>query len=100
MFATRATRAARPVLVQRKDRRAIRTPYEEVVLVDGEPMTGQDISVTGLSVVLRPTLAPGDIVRITLTGTPGGPDEVATQARVARIDPGPEGIVVGLQFIE
>ena len=95
-----ATRAARPVLVQRKDRRAIRTPYEDVVLVDGEPLTGQDISVTGLSVVLRPTLSPGDIVRITLAGTPGQPDEIATSARVSRIEASAEGFVVGLQFIE
>jgi PilZ domain len=95
-----ATRAARPVLVQRKDRRAIRTCFDEVVLVDGQPMTGQDISVSGLSVLLRPSLTPGDVVRVTLSGTPGSPDEVASQARVARINAGPEGIVVGLQFIE
>ena len=35
----------------------------------------------GLSIVLRPpTLTPGDIVRITLAGTPGSPDEVTSQA--------------------
>ena len=95
-----ATRAARPILVQRKDRRATRTPYQDVVLVDGQPMTGQDISVSGLSVVFRPTLAPGDIVRVTLSGNPGSPEEVASQARVSRIDASPDGIVVGLQFIE
>ena len=95
-----ATHPGRPVLVQREDRRAIRTPYSDVLLVDGEPMTGLNISASGVSVLLRPTLTPGDVVRVTLAGTPGSVDEVASQARVSRIDARPEGIVVGLQFIE
>jgi hypothetical protein len=95
-----ATRDAHPVLVKRKDRRAVRTPYSHVVLVDGEPMAGQDISASGVSILLRPTLTPGDVVRVTLSGTPGAADEVVTQARVSRLDARPEGIVVGLKFIE
>ncbi|MBA2259305.1 MAG: PilZ domain-containing protein [Acidobacteria bacterium] len=95
-----AIRADRPVLVQQEDRRAVRTPYSEVVLVDGAPMTGHNISASGISVLLSPSLTPGDIVRVTLAGAPGSVDEVASQARVSRIESRPEGIVVGLQFIE
>jgi hypothetical protein len=95
-----ATHAARPVLVQREDRRAVRTPYPEVVLVDGEPIPGCDISASGLSVLIRPSLAPGDIVRVTLAGTVGSADEVGTSARVSRVEARPEGFLVGLQFIE
>jgi PilZ domain len=90
----------RPVLLECKDRRAIRTPYPDGLLVNGEPMEGRDISATGMSVFLKPTLAPGEIVRITVAGGPGSPSEVGTSARVSRIDATPEGFVVALQFIE
>jgi hypothetical protein len=91
--------ARRPVLVERKDRRAVRTPFTDVLLVNGEPMEARDISATGISVVLR-TFAPGDVVRVTLSGKPGSHEEVATMARVSRVDSSPDGLVVGLQFIE
>jgi hypothetical protein len=69
-------------------------------LIDGTPMEGRDISATGLSVFMRPSVARGDVVRVTLAGTPGDPDEVGTSARVSRIDPCGDGFVVGLKFIE
>ena len=95
-----ATLARRPVLVERKDRRAARTPCNDLLLIDGEPMEARDISASGLSVFVKPTLAPGDIVRVTLSGARGSLDEVGTAARVSRIDASPEGFIVGLQFIE
>ena len=98
MSATTAT--ARPVLVKRQDRRAVRTPYPCPVLLDGQTVAARDISATGLSVLITPTIVRGDIVRVTLSGTPGSSDEVATSARVTRVDAGPDGFVVGLQFIE
>lgn len=95
-----ATPVARPVLVECKDRRAPRTPYAALVLVDGQPMAGREISSTGLSILLKPTLEPGDIVRVTLADAAGSSDEVGTAARVSRIEASPEGFIVGLQFIE
>ena len=89
-----------PVLVLRGDRRAPRSEYHSLVLVDGHPVTGRDISSTGISVLLRSTLEPGDVVRLTLSGAAGSPDEVGTRARVSRIEADPEGFVIGLQFIE
>jgi hypothetical protein len=89
-----------PILVARKDRRAARTPLSDILLIDGEPMEGRDISATGVSVFVRPTFARGDVVRVTLAGTPGAPDEIGTSARVARIDACGDGFVVGLKFIE
>ena len=95
-----ATNAARPVLVERRDRRAPRSSYPALVLVDGRPVAGRDISSTGLSIVLKPTLEPGNIVRVTLAGTAGSDDEVCTTARVSRVEARPEGFIVGLQFVE
>ena len=95
-----ATNAARPVLVERRDRRAPRSSYSALVLVDGRPVAGRDISSTGMSILLKPTLEPGDVVRVTLAGAAGGPDEVVTTARVSRVEARPEGFIVGLQFIE
>jgi hypothetical protein len=95
-----AASVARPVLVEREDRRAPRTAYRALVLIDGRPMAGRDISTKGLSILLKPTLEPGDVVRVTLAGATGSPDEVGTTARVARVEACPEGFVVGLQFIE
>jgi hypothetical protein len=94
-----ATATRRPVLVEQKDRRAARTPFTDVLLVNGEPMEARDISATGISVLLR-TFAPGDIVRVTLAGKPGSAEEVATTARVSRVESSPDGLVVGLQFVE
>ena len=95
-----ATHVARPVLVECRDRRAPRSSYPALVLVDGRPVAGRDISSSGLSILLKPTLAPGDIVRVTLAGPAGGANEVGTTARVSRIEARPEGFIVGLEFIE
>ena len=90
----------RPVLVELEDRRATRTPYPALVLIDGKPAAGRDISSSGLSAFVRRRLAAGSDVRLTLAGNAGGPDEVGTAARVSRVEARPEGFVVGLRFIE
>ncbi len=83
------------ILTERPDRRAPRTPYPALVLIDGRAVAGRDISSSGLSVVLKPALAPGDVVRVTLAGAAGCSEEVS--ARVLRVEAGPEGFVVALQ---
>lgn len=95
-----APHVARPVLVERKDRRAPRFEYREIALIDGRPVDGRDISSSGLSILLASALEPGDIVRVTLAGAAGSAGEVGTAARVSRIEARPEGFIVGLQFIE
>jgi hypothetical protein len=99
MLAT-TTAVHHPVLVLRGDRRAPRSEYHSLVMIDGHPVTGRDISSTGISVLLRSTLEPGDVVRVTLSEASGAADEVGTRARVSRIEADPEGFVIGLQFIE
>ena len=89
-----------PVLIELEDRRAPRRAYGNLVLVDGHPVAARDISSSGLAIVLKPSLETGDIVRVTLAGAAGTRNEVATTARVARIEARPEGFVVGLQFVD
>ena len=95
-----ATHTGRPILVERADRRAARRAYSDPVLVNGVRVEGRDISCTGLSVFLKSNLQLGDMVRITLSGVAGSPDEVGAAARVSRIEPRPEGFVIGLEFVE
>ena len=95
-----ALTGARPVLVELEDRRATRTPYPALVLIDGVPAAGRDISSSGLSVFSRRGLSAGSTVRLTLAGAAGSADEVGTVARVSRVEPRPEGFIVGLRFVE
>jgi len=89
-----------PVFYEREDRRSRpRFPYRAIVQIDGRTAAGRDISSKGLSVVLA-IPAVGDIVQVTLAGARGDANEIISPARVVRIDPGPDGIVVGLEFIE
>jgi hypothetical protein len=89
-----------PVLRKREDRRKRqRFAYPAAVRIDGRPVPGRDISPKGLSVLVSvPSV--GDIVRVTLAGATGDANEISAPARVVRVDPSPEGVVVGLEFIE
>ena len=89
-----------PVLIELEDRRDPRSAYANLVLIDGRPVAARDISTSGLSILLKPSIETGDIVRVTLAGAAGSRDEVATTARVARIEPRADGFIVGLEFIE
>ena len=89
-----------PVLSDREDRRSRkRFAYPAVVMIDGRPMPGRDISPYGLS-ILVPGPAVGDIVQVALAGATGDAGAISSPARVVRVDAGPEGIIVGLEFIE
>ena|ERR671912_351368 len=98
MFVSPAFKA--PVLSDREDRRSRkRFAYPAVVMIDGRPMPGRDISPYGLS-ILMPGPAVGDIVQVALAGATGETEAISAAARVVRVDGGPEGIIVGLEFIE
>ncbi|HJR60715.1 MAG TPA: PilZ domain-containing protein [Vicinamibacterales bacterium] len=89
-----------PVFYEREDRRnRPRYPYRAVVQIDGRTAAGRDISSKGLSIVLA-VPAVGDIVRVTLAGARGDAKEMSSPARVVRVEPGPDGVVVGLEFID
>lgn len=62
-------------------------------------MRGRDISRNGLSILL-PAPALGDVVQVTLARPTADAEPISAPARVVRIDPGPDGIAVGLEFIE
>ena len=76
-----------------------RLVYHDRVHIDGRPAIGCDISSRGLSVLMAPSLAVGDLVRVTLAGKPGHKQEVTSPARVARVDRQSDGVVVGLEFV-
>jgi hypothetical protein len=98
MFVSPAFKA--PVLGDREDRRSRkRFAYPAVVMIDGRPMPGRDISSHGLS-ILMPSPAVGDIVQVALAGATGDAQAITSPARVVRVDASPDGIIVGLEFIE
>ena len=100
MFVSPAFKA--PVLKDQDqaDRRSRRRfAYPAVVLIDGRPMPGRDISPHGLS-ILMPAPAVGDIVQVALAEATGETDAISSPARVVRVETTPEGIVVGLEFVE
>jgi hypothetical protein len=76
-----------------------RLVYRDRVHIDGRPAIGCDISPRGLSVLMAPGVAVGDLVRVTLAGKPGHEQEVTSPARVARVDRRAERTVVGLEFV-
>ena len=89
-----------PVLGEREDRRSRkRFAYPAVVMIDGRPMPGRDISPHGLSILL-PGPAVGDIVQVALADATGDAEAISSPARVVRVDASPEGIIVGLEFTE
>ena len=91
---------ARAVFYKKEDRRRRRRfTYPAVVNIDGRPLPGRDISPKGLSVLL-PVPAIGDIVRVTLAPAVAGGEEISGRARVVRVSSEPDGVVVGLEFIE
>ena len=85
---------------EREDRRNRRRfAYKAVVQIDGKAVPGRDISPKGLSYLLAaPRL--GDVVCVSLAMPSANAEGISAPARVVRIDPGPDGIVVGLEFIE
>ena len=68
-------------------------------MIDGHPMPGRDISRRGLS-ILMPGPTVGDIVQVALAAATGDAEAISAPARVVRVDSTPEGIVVGLEFVE
>ena len=100
MFVSPAFKA--PVLKDQDqaDRRSRRRfAYPAVVMIDGRPMPGRDISPHGLS-ILMPAPAVGDIVQVSLAGPTDGAEAITSPARVVRVDGGPDGIIMGLEFID
>jgi hypothetical protein len=80
---------------RREERFIHRQPAE----VDGRPVAVRDISAAGIAVVMRTPVSVGDLVHVN-TNTSGRGLGAATPARVARVEPGADRIVVGLQFIQ
>jgi hypothetical protein len=87
-----------PALARKERRTRRRFAYPAVVQIDGRQVPGRDISPQGLSILIAaPTL--GDIVRVSLAPASADTGEISALARVVRTDAGPDGIVVGLEFI-
>ena len=87
-----------PVFQAREDRRRHqRSAYPAVVGIDGCPAAGRDISSQGLSAFIAAPVV-GQVVRVTLAGAPGDPEEISSQARILRVERTDHGFVVGLEF--
>ncbi len=87
-----------PALARKERRTRRRFAYPAVVQIDGQQVPGRDISPHGLSVLIAaPAL--GTIVRVSLAPPTVGAAEISALARVVRTDAGPDGIVVGLEFV-
>jgi hypothetical protein len=89
------------ILKECPDRRARpRLAHRQPVQINGRKAVGRDISPAGMSVVMAPALIVGDVVRVTLNGTPGSLNEVNTPARVRRVEPQAGRCIVALEFIQ
>jgi hypothetical protein len=90
-----------PILTECPDRRAHpRLEHREMVELDGQVLTGRDISARGVSVLVPPPVAVGDTVRVRLAGCADSGESVMATARVARVEGTTEGFVLGLEFVE
>lgn len=91
-----------PILLRAcPDRRAgERLVHSDPVQIDGRFATARDISTRGLCVVMKPSVAVGDMVRVTLGGKPGRRSGITSRARVARVDRDADQAVVGLEFLD
>jgi hypothetical protein len=97
MFVSQAT----PELILREcpdRRREERYRHRQPVQVNGRPVHGRDISATGIAVVMRAPISVGDLVHVTTNGFGHGTS--TTAARVARIAPSADRVIVGLQFLQ
>ncbi len=89
------------ILTECPDRRSYpRLEHGETVELNGQTVEGRDISARGLSVVIPPPVKLGDVVRVRLAGCLDSGESVMASAKVARLDASPEGLVVGLEFVE
>jgi len=89
------------ILTECPDRRSHpRLEHAETVELNGQTVEGRDISAHGLPVIIPPPVKPGDIVRVRLAGCLDSGDAVMASARVTRLDASPQGLVVGLEFVE
>ena len=89
-----------PDLILREcpDRRARRRiVHREAVQVDGRLVMARDISANGVSVIMRTPVAVGDHVHVTLSDATGS--QVATAARVVRVERFARRSVAGLAFV-
>ena len=79
-------------------RRQERFIHRTSVQVDGRPVIARDISASGIGVVMRTTVRTGELVHITLEND-GQSGPSTNVARVARVQPVADRMVVGLQFV-
>ena len=79
-------------------RRQERFIHREQVHVDGRPVIGRDISASGLGVVMRTAVRTGELVHVTFEND-SETGRSTTVARVARVQPVADRVVVGLQFV-
>ena len=79
-------------------RRQERFIHRKSVQIDGRPVIARDISASGIGVLMRTAVRTGELVHINLENDcQSGPS--ATVARVARVQPVADRVVVGLQFV-
>lgn len=79
-------------------RRQERFVHREAVQVDGRSVTGRDISACGIGVVMQAPVRTGDLVNVTFEQDSQS-GRLTTAARVARVQPVADRVVVGLQFV-
>lgn len=79
-------------------RRQERFIHREAVRVDGRPVSGRDISASGIGVVMRTPVRAGELVDVTFENDSQS-GRLTTRARVARVQPVADRVVVGLQFV-
>ena len=79
-------------------RRHERFIHREAVHVDGRPVVGRDISASGIGVLMQAPVETGDLVHVTFEND-SQTGRSTTVARVARVRPVAERMVVGLQFV-
>lgn len=79
-------------------RRQERFIHRESVQVDGRPVTGRDISASGIGVVMRAPVRPGELVNVTFENDSQS-GRLTTVARVARVQAVADRMIVGLQFV-
>jgi hypothetical protein len=86
----------------RERRHARRSAYDAHVRVETEVARGMDISSIGLAVELAGPVQIGDVVRVALCppSQDGRVGELATSARVVRINQTARGAVVALLFLD
>jgi hypothetical protein len=79
-------------------RRQERFIHRETVHVDGHPVTGRDVSASGMGVVMRTAVRTGELVHVTFEND-SQTGRSTTVARVARVQHVAGRVIVGLHFV-